>query len=1241
MEGDGLMIVELALGELTGLAVRAMETVVSRSKSGHDWKKLFVDTGKIFVEYEKNADQIFDDLAKALSSQNMKELAEKLKAENGYELKQKVFDYILRLLHSYEIPEDIALSYATGVTNAILEEIKVVAPDKYERYFLNDWREEDKLYLESISSKIQKIEALLAAFERKEIHVYSANEKDMELKRKTFYPRIGIDFFEIDDEKFQAVFAEQLPNHKICVRGRFVEETIYCVLNEIWRLRDPRPVFVVQDAEDWERLSRISQRDNIYIPNFIADEIAPIENNTNIFIFTKDIPAFSNEIIDLRPRTYATLSKCLVRAGLDSSQADRLVEETHGLYVAMKKKLFGGQLLKQPEWLSKLEGAIQKTCLLLGQWTECEGDQVVVEALSGMAYPKFVEKLLPYSKGEDPLVHLVNRRGKKTYYLSSVENTWEYLQVSVTEPIWDKFVALFLEVINEHEKIFTYAPRELLQARFGGEELFWSPNIRKGMLKTLLIKAGYKKYEECQGRLDQIVETILTCVDHVDKWKYISEFFMELCEIAPKVVLDRLFKELEESSGLLSLFENQDSDFIMGKNHYIYILFGVSEFLLQREYATDAFAWLLKLDDRGFVYKLNSPADLFKKVLCTWYHFSAFRKPSEKIRLAKLAFEEDRNAWDVIYESLPGDNQTIIGGLQAPLYRTYAEHKAAEQEEIFQTATGYIDILLHHTDFRSDRWIRLLKYSDEIDGEMRSRIFDKFLYEAEQMTDSEKIAVKNSIRGLIYRHRYYSSASWALPEEEVKTYEALLDEVRCTEQEYEYLYLFRPRHEGLLLHPLPYREEERMDFNEAAVADLLSEKIAEFQEKNYNLGLLAELCASTENPSLGRVLAVYWNGGSFDVDVFTALLRAQESAAMALDYYAGFGAQTTELFDEVMAAAQAFGSDSGVIADIYRVQARYCKGIPRIAEATEDIKRIFWKYEWVSVGQDKKWALKESKKYGTLNSYLYLLYFANDEHRIPEEELYGYLDGIEKMECNPKGEDFRYYLQELLKPLQNAYLEDSVRCVRIATIEMIFFHFLPWGDMKCFKQSIRKDPKVYADLVSLVFRKDHGHTLPLSDEEREYRNNLHSLYIKARFCPAEVNGEVKAEELESWIHQFKGLLEENDQGSLFGALLGRLFAFSPKGLDGHKPCEAVRPMIEKYFDGRLGQGYRSAVLNQRGMFSPTAGKAELELAESFKANAEYLTFLGYPRTAKIYYELARDYYDESADERQEAENAMF
>lgn len=1236
------MVTELVAGELIELAVDAAIMVIKKQKSNQEWKQVFINSGRMFIENEAEADRIFDDLADALSSENMAAFAAELKSENGYDLKEKLSGYILRLLRKYDIPNDIALSYTIGLTDTILSQIEIAAPEKYDRYFQKDWREENKTYLTSLSSKIEKIGNELLEYNEKQIKVYSANDKDLELKRKTINPRIGIDFFEIDDEDFQSVFSEQLNNTKICVRGRFVEETIYCVLNELWRVRDPRAVFVVQSEEDWERLRKLSQTGNVFIPDFYADEITPIENNTNIFIFTEDIPAFSNNIIDLRPRTFDTLTRCLIRAGMDAGQANALVAETHGLYTALKKKIFNGQLRKMPAWMAGLDDNIKKTCLLLGQWTECEGDQAVVENLSGLSYTDFIRRVTPYTRGEDPLLHEIKRRGNTTYYLASVENTWEYLYVSVDEEIWKVFSDLFLAVINEYEQLLTYDSKELLFARYNGERLFWSAVLRKGLLRTLLIKAGYKKQEECQDQLDQLIKKVFSFVDNPDKWKYISEFFIELCEISPGVILDRLNKELIESTGLLSLFENQNPGFIMGKNYYINILFGVEEFLLQREYAADALIWLCQLNDKGLMYQSNCPSDIISKALCVWHNFSAFQTAEEKIVMAAKIFRYDRNAWELIYKALPGKQQAVMGTIHSPKYREHIHNKdVLSYAEFNNNAVGYLELLLKHVDFKSERWVKLFEYSDHVDGSIRKKIFRTFLYESTQMSDEEKIEVKNAIRKIIYKHRYFSSSSWALPEQNIIDYEQLLNDIRSSIPEYEYVYLFSPGFGLPLLHPVPYDKEGKREVNEELKKNLIADRIREFREKGLDLSLLAGLCADIENTTLGHALARNWNDRDFDMNVFSILLKAQRSGVMAVQYYCGFGDQVPGLFDEVLSAARSFSVSEEIITSLYTAEASFTKQVPKVTDAPESVKTLFWEREFVSIAQDVDWALGECRKYGTLSSFIHFLYFTYQRHPISNEELFSYFDGIENMKRKETGSDISYYLKDLLKPLQEAYINDNGKCVRLATIELMFFRLLEWENMKCFRYSVAHEPKVYADLISIIFKKDHEVEINSVEKDQDLISNLYDLYYQAEFCPAESGGDVDGAELERWIGEFRILLEKNDQSSLFGMILGRLFAFSPVGEDDHKPCEAVREMIEKYSDDSLRREYSLTLFNSRGVFSPSAGKEERRIAENFKSNAEYLISLGYPKTAEIYYGLYRRYMEESEAGREDAENGRF
>lgn len=166
-------------------------------------KKFFVDAGKFFIEHERYAEQIFDDISLVLSKENMLELAKALKHEDGYSIKNKLLDKLIELMDGYDIPHDIAKSYANGFLYTILEQLREVEPQKYEHYFQQDWRDEQNAFLATISEKIDRVNHELQKYHEQKIEIYSADEMDIRLREKTANPKIGISFFAVDDDTFK------------------------------------------------------------------------------------------------------------------------------------------------------------------------------------------------------------------------------------------------------------------------------------------------------------------------------------------------------------------------------------------------------------------------------------------------------------------------------------------------------------------------------------------------------------------------------------------------------------------------------------------------------------------------------------------------------------------------------------------------------------------------------------------------------------------------------------------------------------------------------------------------------------------------------------------------------------------------------------------------------------------------------------------------------------------------------
>jgi len=231
----------------------------------------------------------------------------------------------------------------------------------------------------------------------KEKHIYSLAEIDLQLRKETILPKIGIDFFNIDDEEFLSEFHKRINMDKIFVVGKSKEETIYCVLNEIQKMNLDRIVLIVKNADSWVEIENRNIKGAILIPWFYMENIIAIEGNTNIFVYVEDEPCYFKDHLKLKKRTKQTIINSLEAAGLDSQKAYDIVNDTHGLYVPLKIKIFNGAMYQKPIWVKNKSNALL-SALLCGKWTECEGDKLVLEELSGMSYDDIMAELSQYMK---------------------------------------------------------------------------------------------------------------------------------------------------------------------------------------------------------------------------------------------------------------------------------------------------------------------------------------------------------------------------------------------------------------------------------------------------------------------------------------------------------------------------------------------------------------------------------------------------------------------------------------------------------------------------------------------------------------------------------------------------------------------------------------------------------------------------------------------------------------------------
>lgn len=1227
----------LGVSELENITIEAGNKLVSHCKDKYEWKKMLEETGEFYLGFEKNEDSFFEDLKLVFSKENMVELAHELQNASGYSIGELIPKKLQQLFNSYEIPQEIAESYANRVMLSLLYQIREIDPDKYDRFFQQEWRDEENAKLAAIEDRLKKIEYSLTEYRTKGMRILSAGELDLQLRKQTANPSIGIEFFEIDDDAFHKVFEEKKDQCVIRIKCKCREEAVYCILNELWKIHERRPIYVVTNIEDWKNLHELNERDNVYIPMFPAHEIVAIPDNTNIFLIDDNTPVITKDYIQLRPRTRDNLIKQLELAGLDYSEAYKLVKDTHGLYIPMKKRIFNGAYLKKPEWLDGISTRAKEVCLLVGQWEEKDGDIAIIEDLYGGAYKDLWTEVEPYTKGEDPFLYVINRRNERIISLESPENTWDYMSVSIENPLWKRFSDDLLEVLSESESMFTYEAKERLIAQFRGEKLFWSKTLRIGMLHTIILKLCYKGDEDCQWEMDQLVKKILDCFQCEKQWDYLSFFIRQLCEISPTAIMDRVECELSSSTGFLELFMHQSGDFIFGRNAYIEFLWALEMLLTMPEHCPRAIRILFKLSTYNFTYKSNSISDIFDKVFCPWVNFSAFEN-SDKIMLAEKAFLLDNdNAWNYIFKAIPSGNNTMIGNLSEPKYREHCNVREVYTIDLWPVTLSYVRNCLANMDFSTERWSKMLELSTGFDDSLYNEIAEKLMFEISQMNDQERATIKKKIRDIIYRHRYFRDADWSMEETKIQRYITLLDEILLEIKEYDYGYLFGGNASIPLMNPIPYNEQEAWDQNEKMREKLIKSQLEEFKVKEYNLERLIEICAdNTSYTTLGKYLARIWDNGKWNYELFKLIYSIQPSGQTAVDYMAECLIHDVGLYPEVIMKCQTDGIDDNTMAMIYAAEAQSVATKPLVLSADDNVKKLFWRglKHWNNSFDYEM--LQECKRFADIDTFLHQLYLCHHRNPVPVEDLYEYFEDIEKM---PRRSSFsaEWQLEQLLEILQLTFIDDEEKCNRLSHLEIIFMNIIGWEKMKCFRHLIYNNPEMYAEFIAVSHRNENGEYLIQDDQS--LINNMYHLYDEIKFCPVNSKGDVEEEHLRNWLYSLQKALEKTKHDYLFGSILGRMFAYAPSDPDGNGPCLPVKRMIEEFYSKNLESSFITYTKSKRGMFTVTAGKGEAEIARRYKEIAEKIKTV-YPMVAQIYYGLYHSYQIEANDEREQAEYGL-
>ncbi len=1058
----------------------------------------------------------------------------------------------------------------------------------------------------------------------------STIEQSFNYIRKNTNNVLNEPYFEIDSERFIQDFQKKLESSDVIhISSLSVEEGKYCILNLLHKVCTNKMIYVIKSKENWEKAGK-HLSNCILIPDFQADEIPTVENNTTLFIHNED----SNpNTIRIPQRAISFLSNKLRENGYDDSY--KLLQKTHGLYYYIKIELFTGKLC-HPGWERDNDKAVI-VAALLGKWSECDGDKSVIEKLYGNSYDQFVSYLNQYIGVEDAFIVCKHNMSNDVAFELADPFLAIYSHRSVVDsPIIKEFLDATKKAVSERDPIFD-EPFEKHFYLSASPKSKYSHLIKSGMARTLILLALYADY---QRDISCFVKEVLKVIQSVNDWAYISQFIESLCEAAPDAIVDCLENNIDNHTGLLDLFTAEKTDILMGQHYYTHILWSLERLLPCKDYAVRVVRILFELGEKIDKCSTgNNPRDDISKVFCTWHNVSAL-EVEDKIELAKIGAEKYPFFWDILYNEI-GKN-TIIFGNSSFTYRETDTIVPYTNRDLFCFYASYTQILISNISGDLEKLVKLLDLLPNCTDELFVLIQNEMTTAITNLSDSDKERIKTTLRKIIYNHRHFANSEWAAPADRIFKIEEICVGISFEDPAYDFLYLTELG-DVPIFNPIEYDNDVKCyQKNKDVIKDVIVSEITRFKEAGIDLGHFLGLREIRSYYHIGEAIAKYYCNSKYDRGILDIIVKSTNCPQIAVDYvYNCFSSNLSEVYQAIEFLRKDHFADDFYVAFLSILPFDEESKI-LINELPEDSTRKYWsRFTWFK--NDRKDLLIEAidnlLKYSNWNA-ISLIMHSQMKMFNTEELLTIISESTQKMiaEKSTIGDNECYFIKQLFSAVHQRVGNDFEGYPTLFVLEIRSYSIIGWENMKCCQYLFKRNANLFAEILSVIYKRDDGSYDEITDEGK--KRVFFSLERDIKFCPGEENGSINKDILNKWISEFKSRLEYQKQTSLLYGKLGKLFACSPTGSDGVFPHETIRDKIEELGNEELIESFALAIINRRGVYMVTGGKDEFKMGQKYAEISKKLS-IRYPKTARIFRIISNNYFNESERDRKIAETQIY
>lgn len=926
----------------------------------------------------------------------------------------------------------------------------------------------------------------------------------------------------------------------------------------------------------------------------------------------------------------------LVKSGINKEVANQLSRETVRNITILRRRL--DLDYNMPNWAKPENIRDIIPAILIARWSETsEGDKELISYIAGESYESYIAKLHKWIKQDDSPIVTID--GKWRTY--SPYEAFGYAAPHITSTDLDRYKDALHRIAadNDPDAQEKIASTELHFWKYKQKYSGW---IKEGLFQSAIMISLMADQIDTHLKMsppiwiDNIVSNILG--NSSIEWWFSNKHILSLvAEASPKSYVEFIQKDLANDNSIIKrLFTPKESTDIFGpQENYVQVLFSLQSLLWSEDWLLPVSCILAELCGiKNDINLANKPIEALCQAYTIWSPQTYAGTKQRLQALETLSKKHPNQAFNLYYKLIYQWDSTTVFCTSPMRWRCYNYNKnKITNKDVHDSLHCICNLIVSICDYTEEQICKILKLAEQasLGQNNRQLLFNCVISRKSDFKGNFEIT--NTIRNVIYHHTIYSDAEWALSQEEIEKWKALLQELEPEDLLERYKWVFKEAYVEIL-----EINRRKLGWEIAAeqVQKYKNQVILEI-ERDYGFDGVCSFAQIVGSPdTVGASYAYSANEKTYKKVLDVLLAKSDESI---LSFAKGFFRCYTyrNSVESIISTLNSLDIEkySSIITIPLTVESSARHEIWTFIESLDKaIQEQYWKN--VSIGyiyndENGLYLLKKLIEYKRYDKAIDVIYHLNENVSIPADIIEEAIIGLIS---SPHITNIMSY--ELAKVVLYLDKLEDANIQNVCFIELILYrcleHYGNADDIKLISE-IMLNPHNMMEIIDKIYlssdEDERINELQQIDERtKSYILQCHYILSNIRRTPyVDKDNNINEHELNNYINKLQELGLSKHKINGVNTVIGELLGNFPE-IENYPPIP-ICDILEKHNNDYINNGFKTRIYNKRGVtMRPALEGGTLETIESqkYKKFADKIRFT-HPIVCKIFDDLSKEYLD--------------